>query len=101
MADEKKPAKGPKPGDGKGKAEAKGKPEAKGKSEAKGKGSKPDKGKTAAPAAPAERSFKRPEGYKPRLKDLYEKAIRGELAKRFGYKNLMQVPRLEKIVLNM
>src|SRR5262249_19229490 len=36
-----------------------------------------------------------------RLKKYYEETIRPELMKRFGYKNVMQVPRLEKIVLNM
>jgi len=36
-----------------------------------------------------------------RLKELYQKEIRPKLVQRFGYKNLMQAPRLEKIVLNM
>lgn len=36
-----------------------------------------------------------------RLKDLYEKQIRDALKKEFGYKNEMEIPRLEKIVLNM
>ncbi len=36
-----------------------------------------------------------------RLKDLYEKEIRAALKKEFGYKNEMEIPRLEKIVLNM
>ncbi len=36
-----------------------------------------------------------------RLKDLYEKEIRPALQKEFGYKNEMEIPRLEKIVLNM
>ena len=40
-------------------------------------------------------------GYKPRLKAHYDKTLRGELMEQFGYKNLMQAPRLEKIVLNM
>ena len=37
----------------------------------------------------------------PRLKDRYFKEIVPELMKTFGYKNVMQVPRLEKVVLNM
>jgi large subunit ribosomal protein L5 len=37
----------------------------------------------------------------PRLKQAYEGRIRAELTNRFGYKNPMQVPKLEKIVLNM
>ncbi len=36
-----------------------------------------------------------------RLKDEYEKKVRPELMKQFGYTNVLQVPRLEKIVLNM
>ena len=36
-----------------------------------------------------------------RFKDLYNKEIRADLVKRFSYKNPMQVPKLEKIVLNM
>jgi large subunit ribosomal protein L5 len=39
--------------------------------------------------------------YQPRLKTRYERDIRPQLAKEFGYENPMQVPRLEKIVLNM
>jgi large subunit ribosomal protein L5 len=35
------------------------------------------------------------------LKSHYEKVLRAELAKQFGYPNPMQIPRLEKIVLNM
>lgn len=36
-----------------------------------------------------------------RLKELYDKKIRAELKTKLGYKNDLQVPRLEKIVLNM
>ncbi len=36
-----------------------------------------------------------------RLKELYETKIRPELMQQFGYKNIMQVPRLVKIVVNM
>jgi large subunit ribosomal protein L5 len=35
------------------------------------------------------------------LKDFYDKEAVPKLTKTFGYKNIMQVPRLEKIVLNM
>lgn len=38
---------------------------------------------------------------KPRLQDHYEKVIRPKLVEAFGYKNLHEVPRLEKIVVNM
>ena len=36
-----------------------------------------------------------------RLKDLYKSKIVAELVKEFGYKNVMAVPRLEKIVVSM
>ncbi|MFT4792075.1 MAG: large subunit ribosomal protein L5 [Paracoccaceae bacterium] len=39
--------------------------------------------------------------YTPRLKTLYKDMIRPALKEEFGYKNDMQIPRLEKIVLNM
>lgn len=38
---------------------------------------------------------------KPRLEELYTQKIRPELMKELGYKNIMQVPRLEKIVVNV
>ncbi len=41
------------------------------------------------------------ENYYPRLLKRYKEEIIPALMKRFGYKNVMQVPRLEKIVLNM
>lgn len=40
-------------------------------------------------------------GYEPRLKTLYKKEIAPLMMKEFSYKNTMQVPRLEKIVLNV
>lgn len=36
-----------------------------------------------------------------RLKEHYQSVIKASLMKEFGYKNVMQVPRLEKIVINM
>jgi len=36
-----------------------------------------------------------------RLKEVYTKEIIPQLMKEFGYKNVMQVPKLEKIVINM
>lgn len=39
--------------------------------------------------------------YTPRLKALYKDSIRAALMKEFGYKNEMQLPKLDKIVLNM
>ena len=39
--------------------------------------------------------------YPPRLKELYDTTIRAALKEEFGYKNAMQTPALEKIVLNI
>lgn len=36
-----------------------------------------------------------------RLRELFEKEVRPKLRQTFGYQNVMQVPKLEKIVLNM
>lgn len=36
-----------------------------------------------------------------RLKQRYETKIKADLTKKFSYKNVMEVPRLEKIVINM
>jgi len=41
------------------------------------------------------------QAYIPRLKTQYLGVIKDELTKEFGYKNVMQVPRLDKVVLNM
>jgi large subunit ribosomal protein L5 len=105
--DDKKPEKAPKPAKA-GAPEKGAKPDKTAKAD-KGAGGKPDKagkgakgraekgGKAEAQAAPAAR----PKDYKPRMKAHYEQVVKAELAKRFGYKNPFQVPRLEKIVLNM
>jgi len=39
--------------------------------------------------------------YVPRFKQRYNDVIRPELMKQFGYKNVMQVPRIDKVVLNI
>ena len=39
--------------------------------------------------------------YKPRLKQQYEESIRKALLEQFKYENEMQIPRLDKIVINM
>lgn len=38
---------------------------------------------------------------RPRLKQYYDETLRDELREKFAYKNRMEVPRLDKIVLNM
>ena len=50
---------------------------------------------------PAAKPSKPPKDYKPRLKDDYEQRIVPAMIERFGYKNRLEVPRLEKIVINM
>jgi len=96
MADKEKPAKAA-AGDAQQPAADKGAQAAKGGKPGKqGKDKKGAAPKTAAaPAAP------RPKDYRPRMKSHYEKVVREALVKKFAYKNPMQVPRLEKIVLNM
>jgi len=39
--------------------------------------------------------------YTPRLRTFYDDVVRAKLTAQFGYKNLMQVPHLDKVVLNM
>ena len=41
------------------------------------------------------------QAYEPRLKTEYRERIRAKLKERFGYTNEMQIPRLDKIVINM
>ena len=87
MADDNKP-KGAKPADG-----AKGaKPAAKGGKDAKAKAAAKGEPKVAKP---------RPADYKPRMKVHYEKVVREALQKKFSYENVMQIPRIEKVVINM
>jgi large subunit ribosomal protein L5 len=54
------------------------------------------------PAKKAEKASKpAPGDYTPRLKTDYEQRIVAAMTERFGYKNRMEVPRLDKIVINM
>jgi len=39
--------------------------------------------------------------YEPRLKSIYKSRIRPALKEKFGYSNEMQIPRIDKIVVNM
>ena len=41
------------------------------------------------------------DGYSPRLKDRFDREVRESLRERFGYGSVMQVPRVDKITLNM
>ena len=94
MADKEKPAKAAaKPQAG---AAAGGAPKA-AKGAKDGKGAKVKAG-ASAPRAPAS---PRPKDYKPRMKSHYEKVVRDAMMKKFAYQNVMQIPRIEKIVINM
>ena len=44
---------------------------------------------------------KKEQAYTPRLQGLYEKDVRALLQKQFNYINTMQIPKLDKIVVNM
>jgi large subunit ribosomal protein L5 len=65
------------------------------------KADKPKGDKKAKQAAPAKPRAPKPADYTPRMKERYTKEIRAKLKQEFGYTNEMQIPRLEKIVLNM
>jgi large subunit ribosomal protein L5 len=78
-----------------GKAEGAGEAKA-----AKGKG-KPGEGEVAKAGQPKAPPKAPPKDYVARLKRLYEAVIVPKMIKEFGYKNPLQVPRIEKIVLNM
>jgi large subunit ribosomal protein L5 len=56
-----------------------------------------DKAAAGRPAAPKASL----EGYTARMRQHYDEVVRPKLVEEFGYKNPMQVPRIEKIVLNM
>jgi large subunit ribosomal protein L5 len=75
-------AKAPKSDAGKGAAKA-----------AKAGAAKDEAGKPAAAARPAD--------YTPRLKKVYAESVRKALREQFQYQNDMQIPRLDKIVINM
>jgi large subunit ribosomal protein L5 len=54
----------------------------------------------AAPAAVMEQAPVDPD-YVPRFKKRYEEVVRPAMMKQFGYTNVLQVPRIEKVVLNI
>ena len=110
MAEDDKPAKAPKadrPAKGGGRRQARtagqvraGRRQGSQGSEGPREGKGAPKGKGGGPKEKVART-PRPKDYKPRMKTHYEKVVREEMAKEFGYKNRMQIPRIEKIVLNM
>jgi large subunit ribosomal protein L5 len=106
MAADDKPAKPAKAAGGADKPAKAARPEQGGKGAApakaaKGQSGKGRDGKGAPKADKGAAPSPRPKDYRPRMKALYEKVVRDSLKKEFGYKNVMQIPRIEKIVLNM
>ena len=91
--------------------------DAKGAKGAKGgaKGAAPKDTKKDSKAVPAEKlgrgalsyetasadSLVAPEGYQPRLRTHYDEVVRQKMIEEFNYKNPLEVPVIEKIVLNM
>jgi large subunit ribosomal protein L5 len=92
--DDPKAAKAPKSAKAEGK-KADGKKADAGKPEGD-KGKKPAKADKAAPA-PVEAVAAPP----PRLKTIFNAVVRKKLTEQFGYKNAMQVPVIDKVVINM
>jgi large subunit ribosomal protein L5 len=62
---------------------------------------KAEKAEAPKPEKVADKPATVPAGYKPRLKSDYEDRIVKAMTEKFGYKNRLEVPRLEKIVINM
>ena len=91
-----KPGKTEKPAAKGGKADAAAPASAK---DAKGKPQARREGGAETAAAGAVKAA--PKDYVARLKKLYRDEIVAQLTKEFGYKNALEVPRLDKIVLNM
>jgi large subunit ribosomal protein L5 len=52
-------------------------------------------------AAPAKKRTPKPADYEPRMKSRYKSEIKTRLREEFKYTNDMQIPRLDKIVINM
>jgi large subunit ribosomal protein L5 len=79
------------------------------KAEKKAKGGKKGDAQPAGPAVSTQSEAARAKGialgagekYMPRARKRYGEVVRKELVEKFGYKNPMQVPRLDKIVINM
>ena len=63
----------------------------------------PEAAEAKAPKASKAQSSKAnaPEGYEPRMKSIYRERIRAVMKEKFGYTNEMQIPKLDKIVVNM
>jgi large subunit ribosomal protein L5 len=94
-----KAEKGAKPGKAEKSAAKGAKPDA--AAEAKGGAKGKARKEVGAEIAAAGAVKAAPKDYVARLKKLYQNEIVPKLTKEFGYKNALEVPRLDKIVLNM
>jgi large subunit ribosomal protein L5 len=90
-----KPAKDAKPAANKPAAAAAGKGAKDGGKGGKGKGEAPKAAAAEAAATPVDPN------YVPRVRKKYRETVVAALSKKFGYKNPMMVPRLQKVVINM
>ncbi len=99
MADS-KAGKGGKSAAPKGGKDAKGAPKTATKAKQPGEGGGGGRERAAGPTASAA-DLAAPKDYAPRLKKHYDETVRQQLIEQFGYKNLLEVPAIEKIVLNM
>ncbi|MDH4327105.1 MAG: hypothetical protein OEV77_01120, partial [Nitrospira sp.] len=67
----------------------------------KGKTGKPTERKSSKKESPAPQQLDQgseESRFRPRLIDTYQQKVLPALMKEFGYKNVMQVPRLERVV---
>src|SRR4026207_2066444 len=94
-----KPEKAAKKGGGDGAAKAEGGKKA--QAPEGGKDAKKEKGGGKKDAGPKAGKEARDPNYVPRFKKRYFDVVRPELMQKFGYKNQLQAPRIEKIVLNI
>jgi large subunit ribosomal protein L5 len=99
-----KPAKAPKGEKPAAAAAGEGAPAAKGdakpdKAAAKGKGKGADKGDDKGPAKGKPKAA--PAGGPARMRGHYDQVVRKSMTEKFGYKNAMQVPGIDKVVINM
>ncbi len=62
---------------------------------------RPRRPRRRRPRRSTAKAAKTPTDYKPRLKADYDERIVPAMIERFGYKNKLEVPRLDKIVINM
>jgi large subunit ribosomal protein L5 len=97
MADKKDKAESKKPE----KADRAPKPERAEKAPKAAKTQKAGKGEAAAGSGAPAKARVPEERVTPRLKTFFDEVVRQKLAEEFGYKNRMQVPVLEKVVINM